>query len=79
MADRGTKAPFDPALKLHLAVKREAVARGLLCYPMGGAIDGRLGDHLLLAPPFIINETHVTEIVEKFSAALDAAVAGVHA
>ena len=77
VADRGTKATFDPALKLHLAVKREAMARGLLCYPMGGTVDGRLGDHVLLAPPFIIDAEHVTEIVEKFSAALDAALAGV--
>jgi len=77
VADRGTKATFDPALKCHLAVKREAMARGLICYPMGGTIDGRLGDHVLLAPPFIINAKHVTEIVDKFSAALDAALAGV--
>ncbi len=79
VADRGTQATFDPALKLHLAVKREAMARGLICYPMGGTIDGRLGDHVLLAPPFIIDETHVTEIVDKFSAALDAALATVRA
>jgi adenosylmethionine-8-amino-7-oxononanoate aminotransferase len=79
VADRGTQAPFDPALKLHLAVKREAMARGLICYPMGGTIDGRLGDHVLLAPPFIIDATHVTEIVDKFSAALDAALATVRA
>ena len=77
VADRATKAPFDPPLKLHLAVKREAMARGLICYPMGGTIDGRFGDHLLLAPPFIINESHVTEIADKFSAALDAALAAV--
>ena len=77
VADRGTKATFDPALKRHLAVKREAMARGLICYPMGGTIDGRLGDHVLLAPPFIINATHVAEIVDRFSAALDAALASV--
>ena len=77
VADHGTKATFDPALKLHLAVKREAMARGLICYPMGGTIDGRRGDHVLLAPPFIINAKHVTEIVDKFSAALGAAFAGV--
>lgn len=77
VADRGTKATFDPALKLHLAVKREAMARGLICYPMGGTIEGRFGDHVLFAPPFIINAKHVTEIVDKFSAALDAALAGV--
>jgi adenosylmethionine-8-amino-7-oxononanoate aminotransferase len=75
--DRGTKSTFDPALKLHLAVKREAMARGLMCYPMGGTIDGRFGDHVLLAPPFIIDEKHVAEILEKFPAALDAAVSSI--
>ena len=39
--DRATKAPFDPALQLHARVKREAMARGLMVYPMGGTIDGR--------------------------------------
>lgn len=75
VADRASKTPFDPALKLHLAVKREAMAHGLICYPMGGTVDGRHGDHVLLAPPFIINETHVAELVDKFSASLDAALA----
>jgi len=73
--DRAAKTPFDPGLRLHAAVKREAMERGLMCYPMGGTIDGRLGDHILLAPPFIIDERHVSEIVEKLGAAIDAALA----
>jgi adenosylmethionine-8-amino-7-oxononanoate aminotransferase len=73
VTDRGAKTPFDPAHKLHLAVKREAMARGLICYPMGGTIDGRLGEHVLLAPPFIIGANHVKEITDKFVAALDSA------
>ncbi len=77
VTDSGTKSPFDPALKLHAAVKREAMSRGLLCYPMGGTIDGERGDHVLLAPPFIIDDTHVAEITDKLAAALDAALAGV--
>jgi len=77
VADRGTKSPFDPALKIHAVVKREAMLRGLLCYPMGGTIDGERGDHVLLAPPFIIDDTHVAEIAEKLPAALDAALAAV--
>ena len=77
VADRGTKTPFDPGLKLHLAVKQEAMERGLICYPMGGAIDGRRGDHVMLAPPFIIDGHHVAEIVEKFALALDAALASI--
>ncbi|MEW5710417.1 MAG: aspartate aminotransferase family protein [Pseudomonadota bacterium] len=73
--ERASKRPFDPALKLHAAVKREALARGLACYPMGGTLDGKLGDHVLLAPPFIIGAGHVAEIVDRLAAALEAALA----
>lgn len=75
VSDRTGKEPFDPALKLHAKIKSEAMARGLICYPGGGTLDGKLGDHVLLAPPFIIDETHVTEIVEKLGASLEAALA----
>lgn len=77
VANRATKQAFPPAAKLHLALKREAMERGLICYPMGGTIDGRLGDHALIAPPFIVNEMHVAEIVGRFSSALAAALATV--
>ena len=77
VADRGTKEPFSPELKVHQAVKREAMARGLIVYPMGGTIDGQRGDHVMIAPPFTINEQHVTEIVDKLGAAIDAALATV--
>jgi adenosylmethionine-8-amino-7-oxononanoate aminotransferase len=77
VADRTTKSPFDPALKLHQRVKREAFARGLICYPMGGTIDGLRGDHVLLAPPYIVDGTHCAEIADKLADAIDAALAGV--
>lgn len=75
VADRGSKATFDPALKLHARIKREAMARGLMVYPMGGTIDGVRGDHVLLAPPFIVDERHVDTIVERLGEAVDAALA----
>ncbi|MEX1205055.1 MAG: aspartate aminotransferase family protein [Dongiaceae bacterium] len=75
VADRATKQPFDPALKLHARVKRETMARGLVCYPMGGTLDGRRGDHVLIAPPFTIDGSHVAEIADKLGAAIDAAIA----
>jgi adenosylmethionine-8-amino-7-oxononanoate aminotransferase len=77
VGDRASKRPFDPALKLHARVKREAMARGLMVYPMGGAIDGVQGDHILLAPPFIIGPSEVDMIVERLDASLEAALAGV--
>ena len=75
VADRSTKAPFDPGLRLHARVKSAAMTRGLMCYPMGGTIDGRQGDHILLAPPFIIEPGHVAEIAETLGDAIDAAIA----
>jgi adenosylmethionine-8-amino-7-oxononanoate aminotransferase len=73
--DRGRKSPFDPALRLHARVKREALARGLMVYPMGGTVDGRYGDHVLLAPPFIATESELALIVDRLQASIDAAVA----
>ncbi len=77
VADRSTKAPFDAKLKLHARIKSEAMARGLICYPMGGTIDGKSGDHVLLAPPYIITEDEIDLIAERLGAAVDAAIATV--
>ena len=75
--DRRTKTPFAPAAQLHARVKRECLARGLMTYPMGGTIDGVAGDHILLAPPFIVEEEHLEIIVDRLHAAIDAAIASV--
>ncbi|TWG63581.1 aspartate aminotransferase family protein [Aminobacter sp. J44] len=72
--DRATRRPFDAQRKVHAAVKREAMARGLMVYPMGGTIDGVNGDHVLLAPPFIVKEADIDRIVERLGDAVDAAV-----
>jgi adenosylmethionine-8-amino-7-oxononanoate aminotransferase len=76
VGDRASKRPFDPALKLHARVKREAMALGLMVYPMGGAVDGVEGDHVLLAPPFIVEPSQVDPIVERLGQALEAALPG---
>jgi len=76
VADPESKEPFDPALGLNARVKREAMARGLMCYPMGGTVDGQRGDHVLLAPPFIVDEQIVETIATQLREAVDAAVAG---
>ncbi len=77
--DRPTKRPFDPALRLHARVKAEAMSRGLMVYPMGGTIDGRSGDHVLIAPPFITTPAQIDEIVRRLAAAVDAALEAVAA
>jgi adenosylmethionine-8-amino-7-oxononanoate aminotransferase len=60
-------------LKLHARIKREAMARGLMVYPMGGTVDGASGDHVLMAPPFIVDAAIVDTIVERLGEAIDAA------
>ena len=70
VADRASRQWFDPALKLHARVKREAMALGLMCYPMGGTVDGRCGDHILLAPPFIASEDELALIVARLAQAI---------
>ena len=75
VADRATDQPFAPELRLHARVKAESMARGLCVYPMGGTIDGERGDHVLMAPPFIVNDDEVVQIATRLRAAVDAAVA----
>lgn len=70
VSNRETKEPFDPALGLNKIFKKAAFANGLICYPMGGTIDGVRGDHVLLAPPFIIDIGHIDEIVNKLDISL---------
>lgn len=77
--DRASKTPFDPAGQLHARIKREAMALGLMVYPMGGTLDGRQGDHVLLAPPFIVSDSELDAIVDRLARAVDAALASLPA
>lgn len=74
--DRASKAPFAPELKLNARIRDEAMARGLMVYAMGGTVDGRMGDHILLAPPFTVTAAELSAIVERLSDSVQAAVAG---
>jgi adenosylmethionine-8-amino-7-oxononanoate aminotransferase len=75
VADRAGKTPFGAKEKLHARIRAEAMARGLLVYPMGGTIDGQSGDHILLAPPFISDPEVVDAIVERLGDTVDAVTA----
>ena len=75
VADRATKTPFPPERRLHARIRSEAMARGLMCYPNAGTIDGVRGDHVLLAPPYIVTDAELELIVERLAAAIDAALA----
>lgn len=68
--DRNTKAPFDPSRGLAGKIKKAAFAEGLACYPMPGTRDGRVGDHVMLAPPFISSETELADATDSLSRAI---------
>ncbi len=74
VADRATKEPLPKDAKVHAKVKAAAFAEGLICYPMGGTIDGRNGDHILLAPPFIATSQQLQECAERLSTAINASL-----
>ncbi len=74
VADRETKAPLDAERKTHNVVQRHAFENGLMVYGMGGTIDGRDGDHVLIAPPYILSNAHAGELVGKLTEAINAAL-----
>jgi adenosylmethionine-8-amino-7-oxononanoate aminotransferase len=77
VADRATREPFDPGLKLNQKIKAMAFEGGLGCYPGGGTADGRRGDHVLLAPPYIATSADIDEIVDRLGSAVDSALKSV--
>jgi adenosylmethionine-8-amino-7-oxononanoate aminotransferase len=77
VADRASREPFDPGLKLNQKIKAAAFEGGLGCYPGGGTADGRRGDHVLLAPPYIATSADIDEIVDRLGVAVDRALKSV--
>lgn len=75
VASRATKEPFPAALRLAGRIKERAMANGLICYPFSGGADGKRGDHVLLAPPFIVTDVQLDELTGKLSRSLDEAIA----
>jgi len=70
--NRDSKRPFAPSVKIAARLKKAAFDAGLICYPMSGTRDGQHGDHLLLAPPFIMTESETDELVAKLGDAMRA-------
>lgn len=75
--DRACRTPFDHSKKLHAVIKQQAIENGLLVYPMGGTIDGKSGDHVLVAPPFIVREAELDQIVDLLKRSIDQALRNV--
>ncbi|PVZ50467.1 hypothetical protein DD557_11960 [Thalassobacter stenotrophicus] len=76
VADRETRTPFDPQNGYAGKLKQAAFAEGLICYPMPGTRDGQHGDHVLLAPPFIMSDSPVDEVISRLERAVGAVFPG---
>lgn len=73
--DRAGKTAFDPSKKIAERVKQEALDRGLAVYPCTGTVDGKVGDHIIVSPPYIVNRKDLATIVDRLGAAVDAVFA----
>lgn len=70
VADRKTKRPFEAEKKLFMKIRAQAFDNGLICYPVGGNVDGINGDVVILAPPYNATDAELVEIVEKTAASV---------
>jgi adenosylmethionine-8-amino-7-oxononanoate aminotransferase len=79
VADKASKAPLPASFKFNAKVKAAAMREGLCCYPMGGTVDGKVGDHILLAPPYICADADIDELVTRLIRGVAAATAALPA
>jgi adenosylmethionine-8-amino-7-oxononanoate aminotransferase len=75
--NRETKEPFDAAHKLYHRVRQQALDNGMICYPVGGNVDGVAGDCVILAPPYNANEDELGEIVDKTATSIRQVLDGI--
>ena len=52
--DKNTREPFPKDAGIAEKIRLAALENGVLLYPGQGTVDGSRGDHILLAPPFVI-------------------------
>lgn len=65
VAERAAKTPFPADRKLFMKIRAQAMQNGLICYPVGGNVDGINGDIVIIAPPYNCTDDELTEIVDK--------------
>ena len=68
--DRATRKPFDAAHHLYMRIRQQGLDNGLICYPVGGNVDGVNGDVVILAPPYNSTDAELTEMVDKMAASI---------
>ncbi|MGV8953022.1 MAG: aspartate aminotransferase family protein [Cypionkella sp.] len=78
VANRETKACFDPKQRIHAEIRAAAMSSGLLVYAMGGTLDGRSGDHIMLAPPYTATAGEIDTIISGLAKAVHAVLGADH-
>jgi adenosylmethionine-8-amino-7-oxononanoate aminotransferase len=68
--DKSTREPFEPSEAIAEKIRAAAMHEGVLVYPTQGCVDGARGDHILLAPPFVITPKESALIATALAAAL---------
>jgi adenosylmethionine-8-amino-7-oxononanoate aminotransferase len=77
VADQKTKKPFDAAHKLYMKIRQTALDNGLVCYPVGGNVDGINGDVVILAPPYNSTDDELAEMVDKMAISIKQVLASI--
>jgi adenosylmethionine-8-amino-7-oxononanoate aminotransferase len=72
VADRETRRPFPRAERRAEALAAACFDAGVVTYPSGGAATGTDGDVVMVAPPFVVSEAQLTEMVDVLDRSLDA-------
>ena len=69
--DKETREPFTKEAGIAEKIRQAALERNVLTYPSQGCVDGVRGDHILLAPPFVISDEECSQIAQalQFAAA----------
>lgn len=70
VANRAAKTPFPAEHRLFMRIRQRALDNGLICYPVGGNVDGINGDVVILAPPYNATDAELGEIVIKMATSI---------
>jgi adenosylmethionine-8-amino-7-oxononanoate aminotransferase len=69
--DAKSREPFPADARIGARIQSDALEAGVMTYPTQGCVDGERGDHILIAPPFIIT----TQMIQMIAHALEVAIA----
>ena len=77
--DQNTRRPFPPQARFAESFAAAAMGLGLMVWPNSGQLEDGTGDLAMLAPPFVIDEDQIGEMVMLLTQAAEQTMAGVSA